>query len=169
MAKKKTDHIVMRNGGFFCSNCGDTHKIAMPIAIQMFTASSDAFIKLHKDCIKTWVEPTPDPSQSEDSKAKFWLRHGERGASSECIFQTISGIDINASNSHPYDAGDFKRCHGLLLMVPEFRSKLHLMKPLSKAWSNLVDNWDMLTEMLNEQLESSRPNGLSKEINKLIN
>ena len=47
----------------------------------------------------------------------------------------------------PYDPDDFSRCYKLLVAVPEWKLELHKLKPLSKEWSNLVDNWDKLTEM----------------------
>ena len=47
----------------------------------------------------------------------------------------------------PYDPDDFSRCYKLLEAVPEWKSKLHKLKPLSNQWRKLVDNWDKLTEM----------------------
>ena len=41
-----------------------------------------------------------------------------------------------------------------LLSVPEWKSELHKLKPLSKAWSNLVDNWDKLTAMYEENVKT---------------
>jgi hypothetical protein len=40
----------------------------------------------------------------------------------------------------------------LLEAVPEWKEKHHLnkLKGLSTTWSNLVDNWDKLTEMFEE-------------------
>lgn len=89
-----------------------------------------------------------------------WLASGRRGVSSNTMVQVMTGIKALTDNykSHPRDPSDFNRCHKLLEAVPALRFKLHLMKDESKAWSNLVDNWDKLTEMLlEERPTSARP------------
>jgi hypothetical protein len=35
-----------------------------------------------------------------------------------------------------------------------------MLKPASKTWENLVENWDKLTEMLKEQMQTKKPNGM---------
>lgn len=46
--------------------------------------------------------------------AREWLRSGERGISSETIFSTITGLELNQCGSHPLDPADFRRCSLLL-------------------------------------------------------
>lgn len=167
MANSKTEHVVIRNNKLFCSNCGDSQAIPFPIAIPVLTAMGEAFTKMHKDCKKTCQEPTPDEKMSTTAKAYMWLNHGERGMSSECMYQTISGQHIGARSYHPSDPDDFRRCYGLLKMVPEWKDELHKMKKVSAVWSNLVDNWDRLTEMLEEQLQTRKANGMYEFMKKL--
>jgi len=159
---KKTDHVVMKNDAFFCSNCGESYQVKLPASIRMFTAACNAFIKDHTNCQKTWEEPKPNPSQSELERRMWWLEHGERGISSDTMFTVLSGgpLHLREHVGHPHDPADFRRCHLLLEAVPEWREKLIEMKPISPVWVSLVDDWDKLTEMLLEQLESGKPNGM---------
>jgi len=160
MAKSKTEHVVIRNQKLFCSNCGREQTVPYPIEIPVFVAMGKAFSKSHANCPKTWSEPVVNPSLSERQRAVFWLQHGEHGSSSEFMYSVLSGARSIHSGSFPYDPSDFKRCHGLLEMVPEWRNKLDMLKPASKTWSKLVDNWDKLTEMLKEQMITGKSNGM---------
>lgn len=160
MGKSKTDHVVIRNQKLFCSNCGREQIVPYPIEIPVFVAMGKAFSKSHANCANTWTEPVVDPSLSEIEKAEFWYDHGERGSSSEYMYSILSGKSQSINGSYPHDPSDFKRCHGLLLMVPEWRSKLDDMRRMSLVWNNLVDNWDKLTEMLLEQMASKKDNGM---------
>jgi hypothetical protein len=165
--KKNTDHVIIRNEKLFCSNCGQSQDVPYPIAIPIFTAMSDAFIKMHTNCAKTWEQPTVEQELSENAKADWWLSNGERGLSSEFIFQVISGRNIGARNYEPSDPDDFRRCYLLLQAVPEWKMKLNRLKPFSKYWSNLVDNWDKLNELLEEQLKTKKANGMYEFMRKL--
>lgn len=161
MAKRKTDHCIIRNGNFFCTHCGAEQKLELPMDTRMVVAIGEAFSKIHKNCPKTWEQPIVDQSLTERQKADWWLRNGERGISSETIFQTIDGrITLRDEKCHPRDPGDFRRCYLLLETIPEWKAKLHLMKKVSPVWEKIVDNWAKLTEMLEEQLQTKKPNGM---------
>lgn len=93
---------------------------------------------------------------TEIQQAMRWLLNGKTGMSSECIMATILnngpvGGDYKAC-FHPLDPSDFNRCVGLLNNVPSFRSKLEIMKLVSKQWAILVDHWDELETLLNEEI-----------------
>lgn len=162
MAKRKTkDHCIIRNGNFFCLNCGAEHKIESPLEIRMLAAVGNMFAEGHKNCPKIWKQPVVDRRLTEKQKADWWLTHGERGVSSETIFQTIDGrIILKYEKGHPLDPDDFRRCYLLLETIPEWKEKLHLMKTVSPVWEALVDNWDKLTSLLEEQLQTNKSNGL---------
>lgn len=162
MAKELTkDHCILMNGDLLCTHCGGDFHIAYPIDPRMLTGIMKAFRDIHNKCEKTWVAPVADQSLSQKEKADWWLMFGERGVSSETIFQTIDGRKILRYNgSHPLDPDDFRRCCLLLQTVPEWKSKLHLMKAVSPVWEKLVDNWDVLTVMLEEQLSTGKANGM---------
>ena len=171
--KKKASHCVMRNNQMFCTHCGRGQALPIPIESYMFSAMAKAFEKHHKDCKKTWKQPEVDQSLSEVQKAMWWLKNGEHGISSETIYSVIANtIGLNVMRNpfgynHPADPDDFYRCHKLLITVPEWREKMHLMKPISDVWSNLVDNWDELTVLLEEQLKTGKANGMYELMKKL--
>ncbi len=143
---KKEPHTVIRNSNIFCLNCGSEYKIKYPLPINEMTLKIDAFNLLHNDCEKTWVEPISDQSKDLTEKAMWWISNGEKGLSSETMWNCLIGNKDFRVN-HPSDPDDFKRCYKLLQAVPEWKSELHKLKPLSNAWNNLIDNWDKLTTM----------------------
>lgn len=85
--------------------------------------------------------------------AQEWLSKGDRGISSETIFGAISGLWIQSSKYPPTDPSDFYRCYKLIKQVPEWKEELSKVAELSKTWKNVVDNWDKLSELLEEQIE----------------
>ena len=103
---------------------------------------------------------TPQSCQTDVSSrffipetAKEWLLKGDRGISSETIFGAISGLWIESSKYPPADPSDFYRCYKLIKQVPEWKAELHKVSELSKTWKNVIDNWDKLSELLEEQIE----------------
>jgi hypothetical protein len=85
--------------------------------------------------------------------AQEWLLKGDRGISSETIFGAITGLWINRSKYPPADPSDFYRSYKLIQQVPEWKVELHKVSELSKTWKNVIDNWDKLSELLEEQIE----------------
>lgn len=132
-----------------------------------------AFDALHKNCPQTWVEPKADQSKTTYERAMWWIANGETGSSSKTMWNCLLGNKDFPVN-HPYDPDDFKRCYKLLEAVPEWKDKRYLirMKPLSKAWSNLIDNWNTLTEMYEENMRTNWENhkkiGMYELMQKLI-
>jgi hypothetical protein len=123
-------------------------------------AMQKEFDKEHENCKGTWKQPEPDKNLSVIEKMNFWLQKGEHGMSSETIFQVISGQRITDRLTHPYDPDDFRRCYLLIKAIPEWKEELYLLKTISPVWSKLVENWDKLTEMLEEQMKTCKPNGM---------
>lgn len=152
--KKKGDHVVMRNGKMFCSHCGRYQAIPFPIEIPVFAEMSKAYTKSHQDCPPVWQEPWPPEGASEGERAMFWLHNGDRGGSSETMFAVIGNFPTVRRASeyvHPSDPDDFKRSMKLLKCIPQWRSRLDLMKAVSPIWERLVDNWEKLTAMYEAQ------------------
>lgn len=166
---KKSDHVVIRNENLFCLNCGSKQGISYPIEIPVFAAMGAAFSKSHASCPKTWREPTPDETESEYENQRRWLEQGEHGTSSKAIYSVLSGKDIskNGNMSHPLDPSDFRRCYLLLKFVPSWRSRINEMGLVSPVWAALSENWDKLTEMLEEQMKTGKPNGMYEFMEKL--
>lgn len=141
-------HTTIRNEKLFCTHCGGEYALKYAIEIGKMTEKIDAFTTLHADCEKTWVEPVP-PQNSNSTiveKATWWLANGETGSSSKTMYNCLIG-NKKFEIHHPYDPDDFKRCYKLLNAVPEWKTKLHKLQCLSPQWNNLVNNWDKLTEM----------------------
>ncbi len=166
--KSKSDHVVMRNGHPFCLNCGQSYVINLPAPISVAVGAMNGFVKTHANCKKTWTEPEAPVTANTIERMIFWLANGERGTSSETMFSTLAKSIHGApqltlarwGEHHPSDPDDFSRCHKLLETVPELRAKLPLMKAVSPVWSALVDNWEKLTEMHNEQVSTGKRNGM---------
>lgn len=94
------------------------------------------------------------PSHERSIKARYgelsaaaseWLARGERGMSSEAMFQTLTGAkvcrDHRDGKEHPYDPADFRRCRLLLEQVPGLSANLVKMRAVSPAWRALIDGW----------------------------
>lgn len=158
--KKKIEHTTIRNGALFCMNCGTAEPLAIPMRIDTMTAKFRAFNKTHANCPPTWKPAEPDFSLGEMERVNWWLQNGERGASSEAIVTVCYRIKVTVGlhYHHPHDPDDFRRCYLLLKAVPELlnpdcslpgeiRPRFKAMRNVSSAWANLVDNWQVLTEM----------------------
>jgi len=148
---------TIRNKNLFCTNCGGEFVLKYPIGISEMAAKMDSFVALHKDCEKTWEEPKVESGKTISERAVWWISDGERGASSEARWCCLMGRGVKRTN-HPCDPDDFKRCYKLLQLIPEWKDELHKLKPLSPVWSLLVDNWNKLTEMFEENEKSGWKN-----------
>lgn len=170
----KTEHTTMRNNGLLCLNCGQKYDFKMPIGVKQMTNKIKAFNSLHGDCEKIWTEPIADQSKNIEEKAMWWIANGHIGNSSKTMWLCFMNQKDNRIN-HPYDPDDFSRCYKLLEAVPEWKEKSNLKKlrKLSPAWDNLVENWDKLTEMFEqnrkEQWKNADKIGMYEFMQTLIN
>lgn len=146
-------HTTFRNQKLFCTNCGGEYLIQFPIPIDKLPEKIDAFNTLHGDCPKIWVEPKPDQSKSIEKRAMEWLNVGEHGSSSKAMWFCFMGQ--TGGRDHPYDPDDFKRCYKLLEFVPEWKSRISKLRTLSPQWDKLVDNWDTLTKMYEQNVKEN--------------
>lgn len=110
----------------------------------------------------------PELSQA----AVRWLASGERGVSSNTIFQWLTGIDALSGERmyHPYDPTDFRRCRLLLEQVPELQPHFYRMREVSQQWSNLVDQWGAICAAMDEEVPDWRDGrgGIAKKTYDLI-
>lgn len=148
---------TIRNEKLFCTNCGGDFLIKYPIAIDEMSKKIKAFDDLHKDCKQTYIEPKVEQSKDIKEKAMWWISNGEVGMSSKTIWNCLIG-NKNFPINHPYDPDDFSRCYKLLQIVPEWKNELYKLKELSTQWSNLVDNWDKLTKMYEQNVKDKWKN-----------
>lgn len=80
-----------------------------------------------------------------------WFANGETGSSSETMACAIAGIS-RSRKSHPYDPADFNRCVKFLAAVPEARQHMDKVAAISDVWAILVEHWDELEGLLDEEL-----------------
>lgn len=139
-------NTIFRNGNMFCVNCGGEFKLTYPISAGDMAEKAEAFEKLHENCPKTWEQSEADPKLPLEDRAHWWMENGERGMSSEAIWNVMMETG-EGKGTYPLNPDDFKRCRNLLKAVPEWRDELHRMKPLGFQWSNLVDLWPVLDAM----------------------
>lgn len=87
------------------------------------------------------------------AEAVAWLASGERGLSSETIFQHILRIKVlnGERNAHPWDPDDLRRCRLLLEQVPELAIRFEEMRTCSAVWRRLVDHWAELCRLMDEE------------------
>jgi hypothetical protein len=153
--KKGNSHTTIRNGKFFCLNCGGDQKIPYPVSIPMFAVIAKQFDAEHANCLPNWKQPEVDLSLPVIARAKWWLENGERGMSSETIFRHLCSEPLLPdipNYAHPKDPDDFRRCYMLLKAIPEWRDEIWKLSILSPVWKKIVDKWDRLCWMLEEQL-----------------
>lgn len=148
---------TFRNSNLFCTCCGGEYKVQYPIPTKDLETASKIFDGIHKKCKQTWVEPVVDQSKSVEEKARWWMANGERGMSSETMWNCFMSKG-NFPIKHPWDSDDFSRCHKLLQAVPEFKKSMDQLRPLSDVWNRLVDNWDKLTEMYEQNIREDFKN-----------
>jgi len=80
-----------------------------------------------------------------------WLMFGERGLSSEAIAMKLVYGRVNGGFNDPSDPADFRRCELLLRQVPELRAEFHRMAEVSTRWAALVERWDELVALIEEE------------------
>ena len=74
-----------------------------------------------------------------------WLRKGERGISSESIFEAMTGLPIGTwEAAAPRDPSDLRRCRLLLDALPEWRHRLDEMHGKGGGWAEILPLWDVL-------------------------
>lgn len=84
-------------------------------------------------------------------EAAEWLATGNRGLSSEAIFQKLFEVDLDSDGDHPRDPADLERCRRLLEAVPGLQDRLHEMREVSPQWAGLVDNWKDLCACMDKE------------------
>lgn len=85
--------------------------------------------------------------------AVMWLASGRRGLSSETLFTFLTGVDAEGDHGHryPLDPADLGRCRRLLEQCPELRSCLPRVCAAGPEWAALVQRWDELCALMDEE------------------
>lgn len=91
-------------------------------------------------------------------EAIIWLAIGHRGTSSDTIFSVLTGFNVmkGRQQCHPLDPSDFMRCRVLIESCPEFKPELHKMRTLGHYWATIVNNWDCLCAIMDDEAPDFR-------------
>lgn len=126
--------------------------------------SVDIFVTLGKSpcpmcgAKKVFVGPLPKTTPEGDPVA--WLTNGDTGISSETIWGVMMGRPMKKAqqfgNSPPSDPDDFGRCYRLLKIMPSWRARLPEMFAQFPAWKAMVEAWDEITALYEEELPKKR-------------
>lgn len=144
----------------FWVHCGDCHYQFAPAFLPM---SAEAFGRLkHVQCPmcgsrKVICGEFPKPTEEGDAIA--WLRNGDTGISSKTIWSVMTGYP-NDWDGWPHDPNDFGRCYRLLKVMPSWRARLGEVAARfpNTPWVALVEHWDEVTRLYEEQLAAERAN-----------
>lgn len=96
-----------------------------------------------------------------------WLTGRDTGASSKAIAYFMMGAR-GVYCPHPLDPSDFGRCYRLMQLIPEFRTNLWMMRGVSPQWTALIDHWEELEALYEEELPFDRAPKLYARMKELI-
>lgn len=162
--KKDSSHCVMGNNSYCCTRCGDEFKLPMPMSVNMITATTKAFIKDHINC-----KPSDKAAARFAYKTYYqWATSWDTGMSSKAIYRVCTGLPIDGTHGVPRDGDDFGRCYRFLHAFPElhetFKDK---MGEKHADWKRLVDAWEELESLYEEELPSGKYPKLNARIRQL--
>lgn len=164
---KSKDNTGFRNGDLFCFHCGRSQKMPLPMDVELAVDFMQSFAKHHRNCEKTWEEPhwsSTAEMKDVDEKAQWWYNNANRGTSSEYMMAALCKKPyigfLTQRYPHPEDPSDFYRCWFLIKAIPEWKDQLHLLKGKTKFWDAIIDNWDKLSDMIEEQIQTQKDNGM---------
>jgi hypothetical protein len=163
-----SEHVVLVKDTATCLHCGQEYKISMPCPITVLSAICEAFTADHRRC-------SPDPAVAAGRAEKleksfqnpYAWRHGpDIGLSSLTIWHAI----IDGAPGHdphvPQDPADFGRCYR---MVKAFgwRDKLDRVSTIFPPFKPIVDAWDELCALYEEELPSGQAPKLYERMKEL--
>lgn len=105
-------------------------------------------------------------SLPEEQRVILWFMIGEVGISSKTIVYALTNINVESYIKRgeeilhfttnrfdvPHDPSDFRRCHLLLELFPEWRSRLPEVAAKFPKWKPLVDAWGELEALYAEEI-----------------
>ena len=109
------------------------------------------------------IEKRNSGKSAEDA----WLFGADTGMSSKTIFGIMTGKSVG-EGSFPWDPDDFGRCYRLLARFPAWRARLPEVVKKYPRWSGLVENWDQLTRLYEEELPKKSAPKLYARMQELI-
>ncbi len=118
----------------------------------------------------------PHKPATENIGLSAWIQTDDTGMSSGHMAFNLSieaGMNCPwlgkyAECNHPHDPDDFGRCYRLLRSVPELRPHIPKMASSSQVWASLVEHWDELERLYEEELPKGKCPKLYKRMQQLI-
>lgn len=150
-------------GIFFCRHCGDNYAPALPCPIHLIVAMSESFDAEHKGhkltakglacnfCFKFGHDTFACPKLDYGGDPEKWWAGPDTGTSSKFLWRVLMGqCAPRQVTAVPHDADDFGRSQRLLVAIPGWRARIGEML-LSPSWKPLVEHWDELEKLYNEE------------------
>lgn len=110
---------------------------------------------------------------SIEKRAINWIVGDDTGISSKTMWAVLMGADLNTQDrfrfSPPHDPSDFRRCHLLLVAVPEWLERLSEVAAAFPIWGPLVRDWDKLTALYLRDREKDGSPELYRLMKTLLN
>lgn len=150
-----------------CGKCGYGRVLCQaPVPVDVFSAVS----KLPcASCRSKDIRIGKRPRETADGEAHQWLENGDTGVSSKTIWSVMMGSGQDRLGSDvPHDPDDFGRCYRLLKVMPAWRARLGEVAAKHPAWRGLVDSWDELTALYEEELPKKSAPKLYARMRQLI-
>ena len=139
----------------FVVHCG---KCSHEWALGFSPLSIDAFVKAAKHpcpvCGAIDVMLGPFPKSTPEGDPVAWLDGGDTGISSKTIWRVMMGRGPSSDwwgDGPPLDPSDFGRCYRLLKVMPSWRPRLPEVSAKFPKWTRLVETWDELTALYEEE------------------
>lgn len=163
-----------RGGQLECLRCGQSHLPNYPIDPRLLSAMSKTFEKIHRRCLihqgglhccfcgTQGHAPEACPRLNATTPEQ-WLAGPDNGISSRTIYGALHSSGGyhrwpggEVSTSVPLDPGDFGRCYRLLKLFPAWRARLPEVAAMHPEWRGLVEAWDELTALYEEELPTGK-------------
>lgn len=86
-----------------------------------------------------------------------WLCRGEKSLPAESMALTLLGVPHNAIlnrnfySEAPCNTAEFRTCYFLVATCLGANERLDKVKPLSRTWANVINNWDRLVTLYEEE------------------
>lgn len=149
--------------------CGKTAVMDTDVArmagATMAAGTPEALAEVRKQLEAGALQAQQQANPGLSEAATRWLASGERGLSSETIFQHLTGIQVLKGSWQdrfpftPSDPADLRRCRLLLESVPELVPLFHKMSTASNEWAALVKNWANLCTTMDAETPNWRTGG----------
>lgn len=121
--------------------------MAVPCLIAVYAGAAAGFAQEHIDC---------QPSEGGLDRFRYataeeWYRSWDTGVSSLTIFSVFMRYGRPTTPDIPRDPADFGRCYRLLALKPDWRAELQQVASRYPAWQPLVDCWNELSLLYEEE------------------